>query len=239
MKNCYVVIGVGGTGGILSQKLSRFINANDTLLLIDGDKIEMKNLIRQPYFKNELNEFKSTVMSTKINSYTKFSNCFSVEQYISSSKSLILFIQKIMDEYVDKLFIISTVDNHKTRLFIEGSIEEIKLMLINKFKNAELNYIDSANEDFNGDIFVNIFRSSKYINIKEETEEELILTPESCEELISNGNIQQFTTNDFAANLILKSISNILNSPVQEAKRICFDEWNLKIESHELWNIKI
>ena len=229
------IVGVGGTGGLLAGKLAKFLNKNDKLFLIDGDKVEYKNIVRQPFQVHDIGSFKSEALSKKINSVSQFKNCYSINKFLNTDLSLFNIIKtsnKItnIERYKNKIIIISSVDNHKTRLFIEDSIKQINRLLgpIKYFNEEMLLYIDSANEDIYGDIMINYFRSYLY-NLKPENEKELIISEDSCEELINDGLIQQFSTNDQASNLILKVLSDVNNWNLKSA-HIKFNNFNTKLD---------
>ncbi len=53
-----VMIGAGGTGGYTIQRLSKMMNAFDSvksfLLIADPDSVEEKNLLRQPFIQQDI-----------------------------------------------------------------------------------------------------------------------------------------------------------------------------------------
>lgn len=234
MSKIIFLIGVGGTGGLLAGKLAKFLRNNDNLILIDGDKVEYKNVLRQPFQNHDVYNYKAESLAKKINSISRFKNCYSINKFLNKKNSLFKIIKSFNNSF-NKVIIISCVDNHKTRIFIEKSTNMFKTWLAEKdfswigySKNSDIVYIDSANEDINGDIIVNEFRSNIY-NLKIEKDTELKISEESCEELINDGVVQQFATNDQASNLILKVLSNI-DMFIKEKYHIKFCEFNSKLE---------
>ncbi|WP_339020156.1 ThiF family adenylyltransferase [Spiroplasma endosymbiont of Atherix ibis] len=209
MDKIIFLIGVGGTGGLLARKLAKFLSNNDNLVLIDGDKVEYKNVVRQPFQTHDVYNYKAESLAKKINSISRFKNCYSINKFLNKENSLFKIIKSFNNTF-NKVIIISCVDNHKTRILIEKSTDMFKDWLSEKdfswigySRTSDVIYIDSANEDIYGDILINEFRSNIY-NLKIEKETELKISEESCEELINDGVVQQFATNDQASNLILK-----------------------------------
>lgn len=234
MSKIIFLIGVGGTGGLLAGKLAKFLRNNDNLILIDGDKVEYKNVIRQPFQNHDVYNYKAESLAKKINSISRFKNCYSINKFLNKENSLFKIIKSFNNSF-NKVIIISCVDNHKTRIFIEKSTDMFKDWLSKKdfswigySRTSDVIYIDSANEDVYGDILINEFRSNIY-NLKIEKETELKISEESCEELINDGVVQQFATNDQASNLILKVLSNI-DMYIKKKYHIKFCEFNSKIE---------
>ncbi|WP_338985671.1 ThiF family adenylyltransferase [Spiroplasma endosymbiont of Diplazon laetatorius] len=234
MNKIIFLVGVGGTGGLLAGKLAKFLTNEDSLVLIDGDKVEYKNVIRQPFQNHDVYSYKAESLTRKINSISRFKNCYSINKFLNKENSLFKII-KSFNAVFNKVIIISCVDNHKTRILIEKSTNMFKNLLLEKdfswigySKASDVIYIDSANEDIYGDILINEFRSNIY-NLKIEKETELKISEESCEELINDGIIQQFSTNDQASNLILKVLSNI-DMYIKNKYHIKFWEFNSKIE---------
>ena len=62
-----VVVGIGGTGGFLAESLCRLLTGrNDSILLIDHDRVEPHNLLRQNFVKEEVGQFKSQALAERL-----------------------------------------------------------------------------------------------------------------------------------------------------------------------------
>lgn len=62
-----VVVGCGGTGSIVSEGLCRLLaNSELELLLIDMDRVEPSNLIRQSFYPGDVGKFKSQVLAERL-----------------------------------------------------------------------------------------------------------------------------------------------------------------------------
>lgn len=204
-----LIIGVGGTGGNVAAMLSRFLPNQYEMWLMDGDKVEEKNLERQPFQEHDVNEFKAESLARKISTATT-TKCNFINSYLTRELQL-NFLRKSRD-----LFIISCVDNHPARIIIEKWIKQ------NYNGFHELTYIDSANELKNGEIISSHFekgrwggpsignikyRSDIWPNIKKSKKGDR--SQKSCAVEISKGNTQQYATNYQAATIIFNQVFNV------------------------------
>jgi PRTRC genetic system ThiF family protein len=60
------VVGCGGTGGFVAEGLCRMLPQRSVLLLIDSDRVEERNLLRQNFYTTELGKFKSEALSQRL-----------------------------------------------------------------------------------------------------------------------------------------------------------------------------
>jgi molybdopterin/thiamine biosynthesis adenylyltransferase len=63
---CVSIVGCGGTGGYAAESLCRLLWRHATLILIDNDRVEERNLARQNFLRNEIGEFKSEVLAKRL-----------------------------------------------------------------------------------------------------------------------------------------------------------------------------
>lgn len=62
-----VVVGVGGTGTFVAEGICRLTRGMDILLLlIDPDRVEERNLIRQDFYPGDLGKFKARVVADRL-----------------------------------------------------------------------------------------------------------------------------------------------------------------------------
>lgn len=57
------LVGCGGTGGFVAEGLCRLLPTNATLVLVDPDRVEERNLGRQNFFLADLGRFKSQALA--------------------------------------------------------------------------------------------------------------------------------------------------------------------------------
>jgi PRTRC genetic system ThiF family protein len=62
-----VIVGCGGTGSLVAEGLCRLlINSDLTLMLVDFDRVEPHNLLRQNFFAGEMGKFKSQALAERL-----------------------------------------------------------------------------------------------------------------------------------------------------------------------------
>jgi tRNA A37 threonylcarbamoyladenosine dehydratase len=60
------VVGCGGTGGFVAEGLCRILPERAVLLLIDPDRVEERNLLRQNFYITDLGEYKSEALAHRL-----------------------------------------------------------------------------------------------------------------------------------------------------------------------------
>ena len=62
-----LVVGCGGTGSFVAEGLCRLlIGCDDTIILVDPDRVEPHNLLRQQFFPGDVGKFKSQVLAERL-----------------------------------------------------------------------------------------------------------------------------------------------------------------------------
>jgi PRTRC genetic system ThiF family protein len=61
-----VVVGCGGTGGFVAEGLCRMLAHRVALVLVDHDRVEERNLLRQNFYHDEIGMFKSEAMAKRL-----------------------------------------------------------------------------------------------------------------------------------------------------------------------------
>lgn len=77
----FSVIGCGGTGAFFAEMLVRTGAVN--LVLIDGDKVEAKNLNRTPFVKDDIGKFKVDALNYRLLSINDKANIETKEEHLS------------------------------------------------------------------------------------------------------------------------------------------------------------
>lgn len=189
------LVGLGGTGGLLTPKLAKMLVGinNADLWLMDGDIVDTGNLERQPYQCFNIDEKKAISLSRKINSCYKL-NVYEYSEYLIDKEiSNIVFA-----EDYERVIILGCVDNHSTRALLEKEHITIKNSL----------YIDSANGFDDGSIFIsfNDYKGKLKGGLRSDSFPEVLTTNDHpsnrCGAEIKKGNVQQFIVNDIMANSI-------------------------------------
>ncbi len=61
-----VVVGCGGTGGYVAESLSRLLPREATIVLVDHDRVEERNLVRQNFFREDIGKVKSETLALRL-----------------------------------------------------------------------------------------------------------------------------------------------------------------------------
>lgn len=199
----FIVIGCGGIGGNLARDLPK-IAFNEVLkhfiVLVDGDNVDKKNLVRQPYQAQDLGKNKARVLASKINTFYHISALYH-DQYIVDLE--LNQICKKYERYVPVF--LGCVDNDATRELIEKTY----------FLQKKAVYIDGANSVNEGNVFAScIIDGIQYGKTRGQVYQ---LSNDdnpglkSCEDLVAEGNTQILITNAKIALVMLEQIYTLLN----------------------------
>ena len=61
------VVGCGGTGGFVAEGLCRLFQGRDaTIVLVDHDRVESHNLLRQNFYAADVGKFKSQALADRL-----------------------------------------------------------------------------------------------------------------------------------------------------------------------------
>ena len=83
MNSRILVVGCGGTGSFVAEGLCRLlINTDASLMLIDHDRVEAHNLIRQQFFSGDAGKFKSQALAERLSRQYGRSIGYSVYPYM-------------------------------------------------------------------------------------------------------------------------------------------------------------
>lgn len=196
-----VIVGAGGIGSNLFQKIARYAPGKYDILLIDGDVVEGKNILRQCFTKSDIGRNKAEVLTEKANNtlcyrHSSYAAYLSTEG-IEGAKTL----EKLTKEYTSTV-LFGAVDNNPARVQMEIFFDR---------SDKNLLYIDAANEEMTGDVvccwkFNGEQRGSK----RSEYDYSVMLDKEndpnkkSCSEKLDEGNVQTLIANDKAAIIALE-----------------------------------
>lgn len=139
-----VLIGCGGIGGWAAQCLSKTLKENDVLELVDGDKIERKNLDRQLFTRRNVGQFKAQALAMKLEQDQFPGTIVTRDHYIGSSGWLASLERNPFPEYP---IILVGVDNHPARnAALELADANLGQCIIgcNEYEDAEAYYYRAA-----------------------------------------------------------------------------------------------
>ena len=210
--NNIIVVGLGGIGSILVERLCRFINYSDdvefNIVLVDGDEYEPKNFERQEFTqmgnKSEVKEIELATRYSKIlfDSFPAYLNETNVGEVIKEGNVVFL-----------------CVDNHKSRMIISNYCKNL----------SNVTLISGGNEFTDGNVQTYIRREGKDLtpdlckyhpeiaNPDDKLPEEM-----SCEEL-AKSDPQLYFTNLGAATLMCWAFYNAVIKEDYERSETYFD----------------
>lgn len=200
-----IIVGAGGTGGNFIKEFGRYlysanIRQHVEIIIIDGDQVEKRNLVRQPFLEQDIGKNKAEVMA-EILSEVYGITCSYDPNYIEHLSQIVQY-----EEQDKVLMIVSAVDNHHCRK-----------LLHQYFMTAESCFLfDSANEYSCGEVVVGARLMNQTLHpdrmhyFPEIMQEETISKgEESClEKNISSP--QHLVTNLWACNILLKAVIEVL-----------------------------
>ncbi|MCR5837061.1 MAG: ThiF family adenylyltransferase [Lachnospiraceae bacterium] len=235
-----VCVGCGGTGSAFLQKLARYQASSKEIInvaVIDGDIVEQKNLIRQNFFSGDIRKKKANCI-IDLASCSYGVNWFSYPDYLVDSKQIAeIFNSMVSNNNMNINMLVGCVDNHNARRVMESWFE----------KQNNCFYIDSANDEYDGEVIVSCMANSQEVSPRRSFYFPDVLTDEtpsvvelSCEQR-NISSPQHQTTNDMAGNIILSVVSQIINRNVPTGmilfdskeficKRLAFSDGKLVVD---------
>lgn len=147
-----VMLGAGGTGGHIAPHLYRLLYALEgrpcRFLIVDGDLVEKKNLVRQNFIEADLGENKAKVLAERYSSVFGLETEY-IPAYIESEEELKRLVTprvwratpytRPLSELV---ILIGAVDNNKSRSLCHQVF----------YQMDNLVYIDSGNGEYTGQV---------------------------------------------------------------------------------------
>lgn len=215
-----VIIGLGGVGSILSERLCRFLNFSKDLsadiLLVDGDEYETKNFERQEFIRMGN---KADIKATELT--MKFSNIrFDIfEAFVSKDN-----ISEVITEG-DIVFL--CVDNHKSRMIVSNYCKELK----------NITLISGGNEYTDGNVQIYLRKGGKDLTPDLCAYHPEIQNPDdklpdemSCQEL-SESEPQLYFTNLGVATFMCWAFYNVVVREEYERSEVYFDILNMTADA--------
>ena len=206
------IIGLGGVGSILIERLCRFLNYGEQLnvdiTLVDGDHYEEKNYERQE-FSTLGNKAEVKAIDLELQFPTLAFDVFPT--FINEST--------VSDVIKEGDIIFLCVDNHKTRMIVNNYSKQLK----------DLTLISGGNELTDGNVQIYIRADSKDVTPDLCAYHPEIANPDdklpdemSCEEL-SHSEPELYFTNLGVATLMCWSFYNAIVRNNLEASEVYFD----------------
>jgi len=207
-----VIVGLGGVGSILSERICRFLNYTGNfetkILLVDGDDYEAKNYERQEFIRmGNKAEIKANELEIKFSDLRFETYCY----YINETN--------IGDAIKEGNVVFLCVDNHKSRMIINNYCKNLK----------DVTLISGGNELTDGNVQLFIRKGGKDLTPDLCAYHPEIANPEdklpdemSCEEL-SQSEPQLYFTNLGVATFMCWMFYNSVIKQSTEKSEVYFD----------------
>ena len=154
-----VVVGAGGTGSYFLKEFSRYLCGNEkalcrieSLAIIDGDRVEEKNISRQAFMAQDIGLPKAVVMASALNEAFGL-NWSGYDRYLLD----VSMMERLMNGYSVPV-IIGCVDNHACRLVCEKFFQEKECCI----------YFDAASEFSSGEVVYSVKQYDKASPLRSE-----------------------------------------------------------------------
>jgi molybdopterin/thiamine biosynthesis adenylyltransferase len=206
------IIGLGGVGSILIERLCRFLNfSNDfpaNILLIDGDEYEHKNYERQEFVRlGNKADIKASELEVR---YDKL-GFDAFKEYIAE--------ENVGEVVWEDAIVFMCVDNHKTRMIVSNYCKTLN----------NITLISGGNEFTDGNVQLYVRRDGKDLtpdlcryHPEIASPDDKLPTEMSCEEL-SVSEPQLYFTNLGVATLMCWMFYNAIVKQSYERSEVYFD----------------
>lgn len=232
-----MVIGAGGTGGTYLKELARFLYSLPqeeqglvSVSIVDGDRVEERNISRQPFQQEDVGEYKAVAMCEAIQEVFGLKRVTAFPEYIENVDRLheLWYSNSDTVDYTRARrktihILVGCVDNHHARKIMHDYFKKHP-------KDVEnLIYLDSANEFYVGEIVIGakfgrtmvapdrVHYYPKMFKGKLKSASEL-----SCLEL-NEVAPQHIITNMMAANILLSQTALIMQEGKVNGGIVLFD----------------
>jgi len=212
------IIGIGGVGSHIVEPIARLLSTAPDgphlLVLLDGDKIENKNLVRQAFSEDSVGVAKAE--SAAHEAIRKFG----VHKDLSIGFDTVYLNEKNVGEYIESGdWVILCVDNHPTRRLVSKHCETLDTSyLFSAGNNVVMNGVEYPSMG-NAQTFIRVKGKNLTAPLTENHPE--IENPEggephpddkSCDQILAEGGDevpQTLAANFFAANLLVTGFSTL------------------------------
>ena len=152
-----IILGAGGTGGYVLQHVYRLAYASQRkvrVIVCDGDKVELPNLIRQNFIMQDVGANKASVLSAR------YSSAFGIEteyipDFVESTEQLndLVYPDITRSREPQNVILIGAVDNNKSRQLCHEVF----------YQSKDLIYIDSGNGETNGQVVCGVRKNNRTV----------------------------------------------------------------------------
>ena len=229
-----VCIGCGGTGGNFIKEFVHGVMPDYpqvALLMIDGDRVEEKNLGRQPFARSDLRQNKARCLREDLIMEDPALNgrLFDYPFYLDTAGQLAAAVALTGQE--GKIIMVGAVDNHRARQVMEQFFHGMD----------DIVYVDAANEWSNGEVVVSVKKRGKALSPLRSfyfpdvlTDRGLSASEASCG-VINESSPQHLCTNLASAQCTLSALLPVIQKGRVRGGIIYFDAFREYARYQEVW----
>jgi PRTRC genetic system ThiF family protein len=157
------VVGCGGTGGFVAEGICRLLIGNNLpIMLVDPDRVEPHNLLRQNFFQEDVGKFKAQALAERLSRKYGRVIGYSVWPFDREMFDRPMEAAGLISKALS-LFIIGCVDNAQARKDISEAIGKAN------FSNNW--WLDSGNDHHSGQVLIG--NAAKIGDLQESFDEEM------------------------------------------------------------------
>lgn len=236
-----VMIGAGGTGGHIAPHIYRMLHALRRpcqFVIIDGDIVEEKNLVRQNFIAADLGRNKAQVLAERYSAAFGM-ECSYIPEYMENEDRLTDLVapslirngvgfnhgHPFVDDFHNLVILIGCVDNNKSRQLCHRVFQKV----------TPLVYIDAGNGEHTGQVVCGVRAGKRiifppvaglYPDILED--EDKYPSELSCEEMAISSP-QSVVANLTAATAVVGYVYNIVVRGELHTRSVHFSTTNLNV----------
>ncbi|MFV1457777.1 ThiF family adenylyltransferase, partial [Bacillus mycoides] len=148
MNRVTVIVGAGGTGSYVVPSVANLYHTdenNNAIVLIDGDVVENKNLLRQGFLRKDLNGNKAEVLAKRYSEAFPELAIYYSKGFVNDVNAVLHVVDNFSE--IDEIVLISCVDNNYARLRLWIA----QFQLYSKY-GCNVHFIDAGNEEWHGQV---------------------------------------------------------------------------------------
>ena len=248
-KTSLLIIGVGGTGGYVLQQVARLLYALreqgrviPSVLLVDGDTVEAKNLLRQYFLPQDLGKNKAEVLAERYGQAYGL-DIAAYSYYLDESTSLTSLSESVETNNKTIPIILGCVDNAPTRKLLHDECKKLNNVVYIDSGNGSVTIPDDPehidryqltkikNTGWDGQVVVGIRKNGEDVlpfpgdifpNLLESDEDDIHPSDVRCGEIVAT-HPQRLMTNVMTATVVLTYLHTLLADGTLLHHRTFFD----------------
>lgn len=151
-----LIVGAGGTGSYFIDEIVHYYNALNephAIVVVDGDVVEQKNLLRQGFLMRDLHKGKAEALVNRYNKIVREGvTIVARDEFIGSVNDVVEIATE--QTYTD-ITLVSCVDNNMARLRLTFALYALRDIC-----KCEVRFIDSGNEEWYGQTITSVLKKT-------------------------------------------------------------------------------